>query len=290
MDNVAREGYEVGDIFVAVVEVASNIVGGGEEDQRACGDRLCGIPHVGVEEGVVGAPELLDAEVIVVGEALEKVGIGRLSAHFDTAAHAVKGHGDHGVARLPANGAVFGVVDDRPNTCLGLDEGLIAIVVVLWREVIDGGVLVEIVGGVGLAFGCRAISDIVVGIGSVVGGDQLIADVIGILLVILGGAAAEKVVGVDVSRIGGVGDGGEEVAVRFVTPRDHIFVGIGQLRLEVGAREVVPTEAIGFGDAACGGIGGVDAIDLGGLEARRSRWRRRGCRCRRRRGPRCLGP
>ena len=168
MDNVAREGYEVGDIFVAVVEVASNIVGGGEEDQRACGDRLCGIPHVGVEEGVVGAPELLDAEVIVVGEALEKVGIGRLSAHFDTAAHAVKGHGDHGVARLPANGAVFGVVDDRPNTCLGLDEGLIAIVVVLWREVIDGGVLVEIVGGVGLAFGCRAISDIVVGIGNFV--------------------------------------------------------------------------------------------------------------------------
>ena len=115
MDNVAREGYEVGDIFVAVVEVASNIVGGGEEDQRACGDRLCGIPHVGVEEGVVGAPELLDAEVIVVGEALEKVGIGRLSAHFDTAAHAVKGHRDDGVAGLPADGAVFGIVGDRPN-------------------------------------------------------------------------------------------------------------------------------------------------------------------------------
>ena len=158
MDNVAREGYEVGDIFVAVVEVASNIVGGGEEDQRACGDRLCGIPHVGVEEGVVGAPELLDAEVIVVGEALEKVGIGRLSAHFDTAAHAVKGHGDHGVARLPANGAVFGVVDDRPNAGLGLDDGLISIRVVLGREVIDGGILVEIVGGVGLALGSGTVS------------------------------------------------------------------------------------------------------------------------------------
>ena len=184
VDNASVNIHEVGDIFVAVVEVASNIVGGGEEDQRACGDRLCGIPHVGVEEGVVGAPELLDAEVIVVGEALEKVGIGRLSAHFDTAAHAVKGHGDHGVARLPANGAVFGVVDDRPNTCLGLDEGLIAIVVVLWREVIDGGVLVEIVGGVGLAFGCRAISDIVVGIGKVVCGNQFIADVVAVVLVI----------------------------------------------------------------------------------------------------------
>ena len=184
VDDVFLDVHEVGDIFVAVVEVASNIVGGGEEDQRACGDRLCGIPHVGVEEGVVGAPELLDAEVIVVGEALEKVGIGRLSAHFDTAAHAVKGHGDHGVARLPANGAVFGVVDDRPNTCLGLDEGLIAIVVVLWREVIDGGVLVEIVGGVGLAFGCRAISDIVVGIGKVVCGNQFIADVVAVVLVI----------------------------------------------------------------------------------------------------------
>ena len=166
MDNVAREGYEVGDIFVAVVEVASNIVGGGEEDQRACGDGFGGIPDVGVVKGVFGAPELLDAEVIVVGEALEKVGIGRLSAHFDTAAHAVKGHGDHGVARLPANGAVFGVVDDRPNTCLGLDEGLIAIVVVLWREVIDGGVLVEIVGGVGFTLGGRTVSDVVVGIGN----------------------------------------------------------------------------------------------------------------------------
>ena len=166
MDNVAREGYEVGDIFVAVVEVASNIVGGGEEDQRACGDRLCGIPHVGVEEGVVGAPELLDAEVIVVGEALEKVGIGRLSAHFDTAAHAVKSHRDHGVAGLPTNGAILGIVGNRPNTCLGLDEGLVAIRVVLGREVVDGGVLVEIIGGVGLAFGGGTVSDVVVGIGN----------------------------------------------------------------------------------------------------------------------------
>ena len=171
MDNVAREGYEVGDIFVAVVEVASNIVGGGEEDQRAGGDGLRGVPDVRLEEGVVGATKLLNAEVAVVDEALEKVGISRLGAHFDTAAHAVKGHGDHGVARLPANGAVFGVVDDRPNTCLGLDEGLIAIVVVLWREVIDGGVLVEIVGGVGFTLGGRTVSDVIVGIGNFICSD-----------------------------------------------------------------------------------------------------------------------
>ena len=152
-----------------------------------------GVPDVGLEEGVISATELLDTEVVVVGEALEKVGIGRLSAHFDTAAHAVKGHGDHGVARLPANGAVFGVVDDRPNTCLGLDEGLIAIVVVLWREVIDGGVLVEIIGGVGLAFGGGAVSDIIVVIGNLVCRNQFVADVVTVTLIVFGGTAIEEI-------------------------------------------------------------------------------------------------
>ena len=40
----------------------------------------------------------------------------------------------------------------------------------------------------------------------------------------------------------------------FVRPRDDGLIGIGQLRLEVGAREVVPTEAIGFGDTAGGWV------------------------------------
>ena len=51
-------------------------------------------------------------------------------------------------------------------------------------EVVDGGVLVEIVGGVGLAFGCRAIADVVVGVGNIIGSDEFIADVVAVLLVI----------------------------------------------------------------------------------------------------------
>lgn len=46
MDNVAREGYEVGDIFVAVVEVVGGRGGGGEEDERAGGNGFRWIQHV----------------------------------------------------------------------------------------------------------------------------------------------------------------------------------------------------------------------------------------------------
>ena len=56
-----------------------------------------------MEEGVIGATELLDAEVVVVDEALEKVGISRQGAHFNAAAHAVKDHRDHGVALRPTS-------------------------------------------------------------------------------------------------------------------------------------------------------------------------------------------
>ena len=50
----------------------------------------------------------------------------------------------------------------------GLDEGLITIVVVLGREVVDGRVLVEVVGGVGLALGGRTVSDVIVIVGDIV--------------------------------------------------------------------------------------------------------------------------
>ena len=106
---------EAGDVFVAVVEVVEGGTGGVAENEGTRGDGFRGVPDIGVEEGVFCASELLDAEVVVVGEALEKVEIGRLSAHFDTAAHAVEGHRDHGVTGLPAEGAVFGIVGDRPN-------------------------------------------------------------------------------------------------------------------------------------------------------------------------------
>ena len=136
-----------------------------------------------------------DAEVVVVDEALEGFCAILHRAHFDAAAHAVEGHRDHSVAGLPADGAVFGIVGDRPHTSLGLDEGLIShlahargrmysIGVVLGREVVDGRVLIEIVGGVGFAFGGGAISDVVVVVGDLIRGGQLIAGVVTILLII----------------------------------------------------------------------------------------------------------
>ena len=118
--------------------------------------------------GVVGTTKLLDAEVVVVDEALEGFCAILHRAHFDSAAHTVEGHRDHGVALRPTDGPVLCVVDNRPNAGLGLDEGLVSVRIVLGREVVDVGVLVEVVGRVGLAFGCRAISDIVVGIGNFV--------------------------------------------------------------------------------------------------------------------------
>ena len=184
MNNAPVSIHEVGNVFVAVVEVVGERGGGGKEDEGAGGDGFRGIPDVGVEEGVVGATELLDAEVVVVDEALEGFRAILHRAHFDAAAHAVESHGDHGVAGLPTNGAVFGIVDYRPNALLGLDEGLIAIVVVLWREVIDGGVLVEVVGSVSLALGGGAVSDVVVGVGNIIGSDEFIADVVAVVLVI----------------------------------------------------------------------------------------------------------
>ena len=63
------------------------------------------------------------------------------------------------------------------------------------REVVDGGVLVEVVGGVGLALGGRTVShlayargriysDVIVIVGDLVGGDEFVADVVGILTVV----------------------------------------------------------------------------------------------------------
>ena len=82
------------------------------EDQRACGDGFRGIPDVGLINGVGGGAELLDAEVVVVDEALERFYAIPHRTHFDAAAHAVKGHDDHGVTGLPTDGAVFGIVND----------------------------------------------------------------------------------------------------------------------------------------------------------------------------------
>ena len=67
-----------------------------------------------------------------------------------------------------------------------------SIVVVLGHEVVNRGVLVEVVGGVGLAFGGGAISDVIVIVGDLVGGGELVADVVAVLLVIDKNTATTK--------------------------------------------------------------------------------------------------
>ena len=124
MNDVSLGINEVGDVLVAVVEVIREETRRRKEDEWAGGDGFGGIPGVGVIEGVVCALELLDTEIVIVDEALKRFYAIFHCAHFDTAAHAVEGHGDHGVAGLPADGAVFGIVGDRPNAGLGPDEGL----------------------------------------------------------------------------------------------------------------------------------------------------------------------
>ena len=58
-------------------------------------------------------------------------------------------------------------------------------VVVLGREVVNRRVLIEVVGGVGFAFGGRAVSDIVIVVRDIVCRDELVADVVTVLLVVL---------------------------------------------------------------------------------------------------------
>lgn len=85
------------------------------KDEGASGDGFRRVPNIGLEEDVFGSAELLDAEVVVVDKALEKIGIYRLGAHFDTAAHTVEGHRDDLRPLRPTDRPVLGVVDDRPN-------------------------------------------------------------------------------------------------------------------------------------------------------------------------------
>ena len=160
---------DLGDVLVAVVgvkEIEAPVLGA--HDERTRGDGLGGIPHELSSDGVaVGGIQPLDTEKVVIDKTevrRDLIILRLLIVH--AAAKAVKGHRDNRITPCPTNGAVFGIVGNRPNTCLGLDEGLVSVSVILGREVVDGGVLVEIVGGVGLALGNRTVSDVVVGIGN----------------------------------------------------------------------------------------------------------------------------
>ena len=55
-----------------------------------------------------------------------------------------------------------------------------------------GGLLVEVIDGVGLALGGGAISDVIVIVGDIVCRDELVADVVTVLLFIFRGAAAKE--------------------------------------------------------------------------------------------------
>ena len=146
----------------------------------------------------------MDAEEVVVNKAEVRGNLpGTRLLILHAAAHAVEGHRDDGVAGLPADGAVLCVVDNRPNAGLGLDGRLVTVSVVFRREVVDGGVLVETVGGVGLAFGGGAVShlayargriysDVIVIVGDLIGRNEFIANVVAVLLLIFRGAAAEE--------------------------------------------------------------------------------------------------
>ena len=106
---------DLGDVLVAVVgvkEIEAPVLGA--HDERTRGDGLGGIPHKLCTDGVaVGGVQSLDAEEIVVDEAfLLGHHVALAFPHPHAAAQTVKGHCDDRVAELPADGAVFGIVND----------------------------------------------------------------------------------------------------------------------------------------------------------------------------------
>ena len=187
-------GDDIGDLFVAIVHQE----GGGFaillKGERTRSDGLGGVP----DELLVDMPQLvgeklLNAEVTVVEE--NRVRHLRIANHFpieDPPPQTIEVHRHHSVPLRPANRPVLGIIHHLPNASRRLDEGLVAVRVILRDKVVDGGILVKVVGCVSFAFGSGAVADVVVIVGNIVCGDELIADVVGILLVVLGGAATKE--------------------------------------------------------------------------------------------------
>lgn len=113
--------------------------------------------------------EVCDLEIAVVDETLVVLG--------DSATHAVVGHGDEwrsggvgngGVDERPEDWAVFAIVCHRPGAGGGLYEGLVAVIVELGSEVINGCVLVKLIDridGIRAALGrALAVADVVKGV------------------------------------------------------------------------------------------------------------------------------
>ena len=161
----------LGDVLVAVMSVKEiEVPILGTHDKRSCGDGFGWIPHkLGADGVAVGGVQPLDTEKVVIDKTevrSDLIILRLLIVH--AAAKAVEGHRDNRITPCPTNGAVFGIVGNRPNTCLSLDERLVAIRIVLGREVVDRRVLVEVVDRVGLTLGGGTIADIVVIVGDLV--------------------------------------------------------------------------------------------------------------------------
>ncbi len=157
-----------------------------------------------------------------------------------SASHAVVDAFHYGVAFCvgEAYRAIFGIVDDLPDTRFRFDAGLVAICIELWGEcrfliLLNGGVLVERIGGVGGGFVtlrcCGAVANVIVIVLIIVTAylccRQFGAGVVGEAIVyhrtfaggIAGGGAAEGVVHILALRHEGsasvVGHAGEQVSV-----------------------------------------------------------------------------
>ena len=142
------------------------------------------------------------------------------------------------------------------------------------REVVDGGVLVEVVGCVGLALGDGEVADVVIGVGFRLAGNQLVADIVAIGLRFLrghhgtgfgdGGTAAEQVVGVGVLRgdgaIDGVGDADEQITRRLIIPFCGCAIGIGEAGLQVRAGQIFPRKIAHRGEPPRGGVVGEGVL------------------------------
>ena len=241
------DGDDIGHILVAIVKEEGGSLSILTEAERTHSDRLCRGPN----ELLVDVPrtigeKLLNAKIAVV----EEDGVSELrgAIHLavgDAAAETVKGHCDDLRPLRPTDRPVLGVVLHLPNAGCGLDGGLIAVEVVLGHEVVDGGVLIEVIGSVALPLGGGAIADVIIGVRDFISQDELVAGVVAVLLGVLGGAATEEVVGVGVGTddraIGlGIDHLGEQVARGLITPRSRQPIGIGEARLQVRARQVAP--------------------------------------------------
>ena len=84
----------------------------------------------------------MDAEEVVVNKAEVR---GDLTVSclliVHAATKAIEGHGDDGVAGLPTDGAIFGIIDDGPHASGSFDEKLRATLIHVFRHMFHRTIL-----------------------------------------------------------------------------------------------------------------------------------------------------